>query len=144
MFISQAGNTQNAYLYLLTDDGNLEMVNLIKGASVGVLSSIPIPYIKNIVTVKSTVDNSKEVWSYAVEKDGKEHDLSIFADLIEKSPHQFLSYEYIYQADKVTHQTDGREADNSYFELEFDENGKVDIREFLEGAWIFLIQRVNG
>ena len=133
MFISQAGNAQNAYLYLLTDDGNLEMVNLIKGASVGVLSSIPIPYIKNIVTVKSTVDNSKEVWSYAVEKDGKEHDLSIFADLIEKSPHQFLSYEYIYQTDKVTHQTDGGEAYNSYFELEFDENGKVDIREFLEG-----------
>ena len=133
LFISQAGNAQNAYLYLLTEEGDLEMVNLIKGAASGVLSAIPIPYITNVEAVEDTVDSSQEVWAYAVEKDGKKQDLSIYADVVEKSPHQFLSNGYVSETDKVTHKVDGGESYDSHFEIMFDEEGKVKINEFRDG-----------
>ena len=133
IFISQAGDAQNAYLYLLTEDGNLEMVNLIKGATAGVLSAIPIPYLTNITTVEQNIDSSKEVWSYAVEKDGTKHDLALFANAVEKSPHQFLPCGYIAQTDKIINKSDDEKTYNSYFELILDENGKIDINEFLDG-----------
>ena len=126
LFISQAGNAQNAYLYLLTKEGDLEMVNLIKGASAGVLSSIPVPYIMNIETVEETVDSSQEVCAYAVDKDGEKHDLSLFANIVEKAPHQFLSKDYVSE-------TDSGESHDSYFEIAFDEEGKVKINEFKDG-----------
>ena len=132
IFISQAGEAQNAYLYLLTEDGDLEMVNLIKGGSAGVVSAIPIPYLKNIDSVKETVDKSKDVWSYAVDKEGEKYDLSLYADVVEKSPHQFLTYGYIYKTNTVTHK-DGDKSYENYFELEFHNNGKVDIYEFVDG-----------
>ena len=139
LFISQAGGAKDVYLYLLTEDGALEMVNLIKGASAGVLFSIPIPYLSNIATVKENVDENKDVWSYAVDKDGKEYDLSIYADIVEQSQHIFLTFKSDYASDTVTHYVEDGEAYNSYYKFKFDEYGKIEIYEFLEGeteAWM--------
>ena len=41
--------------------------------------------------------------------------------------------DYISQTDKVSHKVDGGKSYDSYFEFKFDEDGKVEIKEFTDG-----------